>query len=571
MGGGAGRKPWFATAGGVAADHDRMTGMRPDESALDAVLARLAARTSPVLMTAIGPGGFRVPSPPSVAEIPHQQIPVPERRATMTDLVVPADRLKVAETWEQCGRSGVGVGIVRMLNDPERRMNLTIVDAEAEHGVWLGFLSEDETPTARHEPEVHPEMLAVSLGPRVATITKSWTAEIMAIDPSITAMLGWMPADMIGLRSSDFIHEDDCDRAVSNWMDLLGTKESRRIRYRHKCRDGRWLWSEVEHVLHDAEDITDIVVEGRYTDISEEMAAHEQVRYREQLFRRLADSLPAGVAQIDRSGTVIFANRRLTTVLGLGSGQAGEADLLAPVHLEDRPALEAALGRVFEHDEETEVEVRVDTDGHARLCAVNLVPIITVDGTASVLVSVNDITDSAQLREELRVKATFDALTGCYNRGAALVALEQALVDPTAATAVLFIDLDNFKPVNDRLGHAVGDELLAAVADRLRGVSRSSDIVSRLGGDEFLVVCRGLPDGTETARAISRRVHRVLHEAVVLSAGPVDLSASIGVACSSPGITAEELITLADQAMYRAKRGRQGPVMGPEPFMAIDL
>jgi diguanylate cyclase (GGDEF)-like protein/PAS domain S-box-containing protein len=542
-----------------------MSASAPDRTTLDEVVNELATRETPALMAVVGPDGFRIAAPPSVGTIRHQPIPLPDGRATMTDLVIPADRLKVVETWEQCKRSGVGFGRVHMVTEPERRMRLTLVDAQEVHDCWLGFLVDDDSTATTARPQLHPEMLAIPTRPRVATIRKSWAAVITEVDASITSMLGWEPADMLGLRSSVFVHEDDRDRAVDNWMDMLANKVSRRIRYRHQCRDGRWLWIEVEHILFDAENPDDIEVEGRYTDISDEMAAHEEVRYREQLFSRLADSLPTGIAQIDRSGTVIFANRRLAVVLDVVSAEATVEDLLAPVKGDARPLLERALKRAFEQQDEYQVEVEVDTDGRPRHCSVSLVPVTNQDGTASVLVCVNDVTESALLRQELQAQATFDELTGCYNRRPVMAAVEHALDEDGSGTAVLFIDLDNFKPVNDRLGHAVGDELLTIVADRLREISRPGDIVGRLGGDEFLLVCRDVEDAEKAALAIARRVHQALHEPILLESGTVDLGASIGVACSTPGTTAEELVSRADRAMYRAKRQSDGPVLAPEP------
>ena len=151
-----------------------------------------------------------------------------------------------------------------------------------------------------------------------------------------------------------------------------------------------------------------------------------------------------------------------------------------------------------------------------------------------------------------------------------MAALAHALAEPDTHTAALFVDLDNFKPVNDRLGHAVGDELLTVVADRLREVSRSGDLVGRLGGDEFLLVCRDLEDATETALAIAHRAHLALHEPVLLDSGTVDLGASIGVACSGPGVTADDLVARADRAMYTAKRDGSGPVLAPAAGVPVD-
>jgi diguanylate cyclase (GGDEF)-like protein len=132
---------------------------------------------------------------------------------------------------------------------------------------------------------------------------------------------------------------------------------------------------------------------------------------------------------------------------------------------------------------------------------------------------------------------------------------------------VIYVDLDDFKPVNDVWGHAAGDELLRLVADRLTAASRRGDDVGRLGGDEFLVLLRNIP-GPQTAMHTAERISRSLASSFEISTGRVDLRASLGVACASAAETAaaqigaEELVRRADAAMYSSKAGRQGtPVL----------
>jgi diguanylate cyclase (GGDEF)-like protein len=178
---------------------------------------------------------------------------------------------------------------------------------------------------------------------------------------------------------------------------------------------------------------------------------------------------------------------------------------------------------------------------------------------------VNDITESARMREELTIRATFDALTGCYSRASVIAALDDALsADDDRMTAVIFIDLDKFKPVNDELGHAAGDELLVRVADSIKRLLRADDIVGRLGGDEFLIVCQRLEEPGQPL-AIAERVADLLHREFKLSIGTVAVCASIGVASSHDGATGESLVARADSAMYESKQqGRGRPVIFDE-------
>jgi diguanylate cyclase (GGDEF)-like protein/PAS domain S-box-containing protein len=287
----------------------------------------------------------------------------------------------------------------------------------------------------------------------------------------------------------------------------------------------------------------------------------EAIHPEEPLFRQLADSLPTGVVVLDRHGEVRFANRRIGRVLELAPTELTMDRLLAPFGADDRQLLRLAFDRTVGHGTDDELEIDARVGGLDLRLAISIVPVTGRDGTPHALVSVADVTRSAQLRDELRERATFDALTGCHNRSSAMAALDMALVDTSGSIGVLFIDLDGFKPVNDRLGHAVGDELLAAVARRLRDVCRASDTVGRFGGDEFIIVCRDLHRARDEAMTIAGRVHLALSHPFALADHTVGIGASIGVACSSMGMNADELLARADAAMYRAKRDGAGPVL----------
>ncbi|WP_284044128.1 GGDEF domain-containing protein [Actinoplanes sp. M2I2] len=147
--------------------------------------------------------------------------------------------------------------------------------------------------------------------------------------------------------------------------------------------------------------------------------------------------------------------------------------------------------------------------------------------------------------------ATRDGLTGLANRGACLDHLATSL-EEGADLAVLFCDLDGFKPVNDRLGHAAGDELLIAVADRLSTCVRDSDLVSRFGGDEFVLICRG-PDAVGV---VADRIAGLTRRPFTAAGEQVLIGVSVGVARRRPADTTDDLINRADQAMYEAKKSK---------------
>jgi diguanylate cyclase (GGDEF)-like protein len=161
-----------------------------------------------------------------------------------------------------------------------------------------------------------------------------------------------------------------------------------------------------------------------------------------------------------------------------------------------------------------------------------------------------------RIEERLNYLATHDSLTDLPNRFLLLEHLPQALVHATRhqrKVAVMMLDLDNFKYVNDNFGHAAGDRLLVAVADRLRGCLRDDDVVARLGGDEFCIVAYDMAR-TEDIAPLMEKIYGALQEPVAHGAGLMSLSASIGI-CTFPenGGDADTLLRHADHALYRAK------------------
>jgi diguanylate cyclase (GGDEF)-like protein/PAS domain S-box-containing protein len=237
------------------------------------------------------------------------------------------------------------------------------------------------------------------------------------------------------------------------------------------------------------------------------------------------------------------------------------AAYLGMIHPEDREPVRAELNdcrenpRAFAFDHRIvrpDGEVRwLSCEGLAELDATGAV--VRFRGTAQ------DVTGRRRAEEELAHQAVHDALTGLPNRLLVTERLEQALTRSSRSgseVAVLFVDLDRFKLVNDGRGHAAGDGLLVTVADRLRRVVRSDDVVARFGGDEFVVVCEGRTASLESG-LVAERITDALREPVVIDGQEVFLSASIGIAVSDGGDSPESLLRDADAAMYRAKaKGR---------------
>jgi diguanylate cyclase (GGDEF)-like protein/PAS domain S-box-containing protein len=362
---------------------------------------------------------------------------------------------------------------------------------------------------------------------------------------------------MQGRRSVEFIHPDDHALAIDNWLELLASPGiGRRLRLRHRRHDGSYVWFEVtNNNLLSNPDFRCVVCE--MLDLSQEMA-------REQLLERLAATVPVGLFQVDTDRQIVYTNSQLHTILGVERADEVEAQLETVVE-SDRPALSSALDAVLESGEDAEAEValQLPDGGGMRFCTINMRALNQNDGKITgAIACVADVTDSTRMRDELKRRATFDQLTGCYNRPSIMAALEARVRsgEEQNECAVMFIDLDRFKEVNDCEGHAAGDELLKVVAERLRRVVRGDDLVGRIGGDEFLILCPEI-GGHDQAMRLAERISEAVRRDIRLAgtSKPHRLEASIGVSLSKDAsLQADLLVAQADSAMYESKHERAG-------------
>jgi diguanylate cyclase (GGDEF)-like protein/PAS domain S-box-containing protein len=235
---------------------------------------------------------------------------------------------------------------------------------------------------------------------------------------------------------------------------------------------------------------------------------------------------------------------------------ASGSSYLAAVHADDQARVTDVLERVSRSGVAETLDYRISQqDGSERVVHVRIEAMASSSGDIHTVVgTVLDVTERKQLETRLSHQAYHDPLTGLSNRAHFLDRLDAAwAVD---SIAVLFIDIDNFKRVNDRLGHDAGDRLLCVLAERLGHCLRDGDLAARLGGDEFTVLLHGVSVAHDAKQA-ARRILDVLSEPITIDGQTFLITPSIGIAISSPGHlgTSVDLLRAADTAMYRAKRG----------------
>ncbi|TLH48583.1 diguanylate cyclase domain-containing protein [Mycolicibacterium aubagnense] len=293
------------------------------------------------------------------------------------------------------------------------------------------------------------------------------------------------------------------------------------------------------------------------------------LRRAEQHFQTVVESLHRGVMVIDPLGRIESANPAALRILGCPGDLSSSVDLadFFPGHGPDgQLRLEAeqpvAITRRTGRSVNDELLFIDDSDGRRIWLSVSTCLLDPADREGSgVLLSFEDVTAQHLASERLRHDATHDTLTDLPNRAWITDQITGALagVGEQPLAAVIFIDLDQLKEVNDTLGHHAGDAVIRICARRFTGVLRARDTVARIGGDEFLILI-GAPASVEDLEQIANRLHATLADPIRVDNRLVHASASIGIAATAPGETraADEILRHADSAMYQAKTSGRG-------------
>jgi diguanylate cyclase (GGDEF)-like protein/PAS domain S-box-containing protein len=283
-------------------------------------------------------------------------------------------------------------------------------------------------------------------------------------------------------------------------------------------------------------------------------------------WRALIAESPIGIYEQDLDGRCTFVNPAFQRIMGLSVDEALGFGWCRVVHPEDLDTLTAMQSEPPPAEGAIAVELRViRTDNTRRNVNARTVPLRGDDGVITgYLGTLEDITDRKALETRLEYDATHDRLTGLGSRALLVEELNSALARARRnglAVALLFIDLDGFKRVNDMLGHAAGDELLVQVAQRLRTAVRDGDLCVRLGGDEFVVGCADMVS-IHTSTELGDRLLRAVTEPYDVHGHEVLVGASIGVATvqGDDPVSVDQLLSNADLAAYRAKRLGRGRV-----------
>ena len=325
----------------------------------------------------------------------------------------------------------------------------------------------------------------------------------------------------------------------------------------------------------------------KLTEIGRELREVEVLRERVRLLEAVIDNFPGGISLFDKNLRMVLCNGHLKTMLDY------PAELFEAGYptLEELFRFNATRGEYGAGDAEEQVARRValveEREAHTYTRARPNGTVLEVRGApiegGGFVTSYFDVTEQRRNQQLIAHMAHHDTLTDLPNRSLFADRLQMALAvaKRDGLLAVHYLDLDGFKPINDTYGHQGGDELLVAVAKRLRASVRENDTVARLGGDEFAIVQTGIRT-LEDAAVLARRVVRELSAPFVISAGEVTVGVSIGISLApGDGTDSDEVLMKADAALYRSKtdgRGRfsfydekSAPPRGPKEPQARPL
>jgi len=397
------------------------------------------------------------------------------------------------------------------------------------------------------------------------------------VSPQVAQLLGHPPEHWLGDTGvwEEHIHPDDRDRVIAETRYAYRQEKAFDCEYRMIAADGRvvWLW-ERDTVIRD-EQGRPALTQGIITDVTATRIAEAALAESEERNRGVVHALEEGLLIYGADGRVLSCNAAATRILGLA-----EEDLLyrtadewplrtfqedgTPLPRGGMPSARALRDGLPQRDAVLKI---VRPDGSEVWTSIASHPLVREGESRpyGAVTAFSDITERRRAQEQIAFLAYHDPLTKLPNR--ALLDEHLALGLARArrsghAVALLYVDLDDFKAVNDSLGHAAGDELLRRIAVRLRGVVRSTDLLARQGGDEFLILLSDVEsDPRLAAEAVAKQVEAALLEPFSIADAEFEIGSSIGISIYPHDASdADTLLRHADAAMYEVKQAGRGGI-----------
>lgn len=359
------------------------------------------------------------------------------------------------------------------------------------------------------------------------------------------------------------IHPDDLERVLTVFGQLPRRVEVHceyRFEFHHQSG---YRWIRDQRHLKDEAGAHGFEAQGSWLDVTELHSAQTRLHEREQLLRKIIETEPECVTLVDVEGHILEINPAgLTMLQTTDPGEIIDRPIVDFAAPEYKSRLQAVLRRVISGEPAMlEMEV-IGAKGRKRRVESHAAPLYGPDGrVSSLLIVTRDISERADAESQVHYLAHYDLLTGLPNRALFRDRLLQAMAQAkrtSTLVAVMFVDIDHFKDINDSLGHAIGDQLLKEISQRIRACVRETDTVARFGGDEFGVIQTNL-NTVEGAADLAERLIAEVGKPFHLDGHEIHSGASVGVTIYPfDDHNAEDILKNADMAMYKAKREGRG-------------
>jgi diguanylate cyclase (GGDEF)-like protein/PAS domain S-box-containing protein len=403
-------------------------------------------------------------------------------------------------------------------------------------------------------------------------------------NPAFERMLGYDTEEVVGkMNVLEYVHSDDLPHVLEETEKAVsaGGVATNKVEYRFRHKDGSWQWVESAGTyLLDDPHVKGVVVQTR--NITERKRTEGALREAEERFRRSFDDAAIGMALVAPDGQFLRTNRSLCEILGYPEEELLEKTFQDITYPDDLDADLDQVRRMLVGKIRTyQMEKRYfHKDGQVVWVLLSVSMVHDEEGEPLYFVSqIQDISERKVLEERLEHRAFHDSLTDLPNRQLFMDRLGQALrrtMRRHKRVAVLFMDIDKFKGVNDSLGHEVGDLLLTVVAQRLGHCLRPEDTLARFGGDEFVVLIEAVDD-PEQAVEVAKRITEEFRKPFNIEGRDLYVAASIGISLGNARThDSDGLLRDADTAMYRAKDETEGytlfdPSMHALVFRRLEL
>jgi diguanylate cyclase (GGDEF)-like protein/PAS domain S-box-containing protein len=399
------------------------------------------------------------------------------------------------------------------------------------------------------------------IGQAVVGLDGTW----LAVNPALCRLLGGETSDFEGKSFQDFTHPDDVGTDLDLLADIVeGRILSVSVQKRYLRLDGTIVPVKIQVTAARGEGRTPLFFISQIEDMTDRMAneqaladARDRLASANARFAALVENSGDMMTITDPEGLIMYASPASKVVLGRAPEDTIGKSITTIIHRDDGRHVWPKVHELMSREGNTVrfiCRVRHAELGwrHAEITSTNRMEDPNVAGVVS---NVRDVTSRVEATERLQHQVMHDPLTGLPNRLLFLERLQQAIVrgkEESTRCAVLFIDLDRFKGINDNLGHGIGDRVLTTVAKRLQNALRYAHSAARLGGDEFVVLAEQV-DGFEGAKEAAEQARQAVTEPILVGGQSVTVGCSVGIAVQGDDHTPEALLQEADIAMYRAK------------------